>query len=79
MKNHERFPTPYLLGHCANGTIYAAGLEIGKSNLNSGSVVCIKTNGGALITLEAPTATTNNPAPTNTPEETENEETENPG
>lgn len=59
MKNHERTPAPYLMGTCNNGSVSLAGLNIGTSYM-SGSVVCVKTNGGSLVVLQAPNINTGN-------------------
>ena len=58
MKNHERFAAPYLLATNIDGVISAAGLRVGTGNSLNGSVVCIKTNGGAIVPMQAPGATT---------------------
>ena len=58
VKNHERFAAPYLLATNTDGVISAAGLRVGTGSSLNGSVVCIKTNGGAIVPMQAPGATT---------------------
>ena len=59
MKNHERTPSPYLIGTCSDNSVDVAGLHIGSA-YTSGSVVCVKTNGGSLVVLQAVNISTGN-------------------
>ena len=56
MRNQDRFPSPYVLGVNTSGVLTAAGLTVGQSDLDSGSTVIIKTNGGTVVSMPAPTA-----------------------
>lgn len=56
MRNQDRMPPPYVLGVNTSGSLTAAGLALGNSSLDSGSTVCIKTNGGIVVSMPAPNA-----------------------
>lgn len=54
MKNHERWAQPYALATATSGSVSVAGISIGTSGSSSGPVVCVRTNGGALVAMGAP-------------------------
>ena len=58
MKNKDRWPAPYMLASRSNGTISVSGLTVGQAPGADGPVVCVKTNGGAIVVLAAPNAIT---------------------
>ena len=75
MKNKDRWPSPYMLASRSNGLINVSGLTIGQSQGTDGAVVCVKTNGGAIMILSAPNATTGTSIPAASSDDNNNEAT----
>lgn len=56
MRNQDRFPPAFVLGMGQNGVLSAAGIIVGHTDLDDGSAVCVKTNGGVVVSMPAPNA-----------------------